>query len=175
MQAAMSNSKAADTLFGSRNLDQEIIVLCIRWYLSYKHSPPGLAELLDERVLLLANASILRWVKRFTRGFVQHGNGTGSLKAKSWDVEVTYFAMLAMEAARLSTATVCAQGVDGQANALRDRKYYRVDGICIKAATRAPVSLGTTGVVQNPCFLRYTDELIRPAFSSRINMECKSV
>jgi hypothetical protein len=31
------------------------------------------------------------------------------------------------------------------------------------------------GVVQNPCFLRYTDELIRPAFSCRINMEYESI
>jgi hypothetical protein len=31
------------------------------------------------------------------------------------------------------------------------------------------------GVVQNPCFLRYIDEPIRPAFSGKINMERKSV
>jgi hypothetical protein len=31
------------------------------------------------------------------------------------------------------------------------------------------------GVVQNACFFRYTDELINPAFSRRINMECESV
>jgi hypothetical protein len=35
--------------------------------------------------------------------------------------------------------------------------------------------MALAGVVQNPRFLRYTDELIRPAFSGRINMECESV
>jgi hypothetical protein len=35
--------------------------------------------------------------------------------------------------------------------------------------------LSFLGVVQNACFLRYTDELIRPAFSGWINTECESV
>jgi hypothetical protein len=41
-----------DGLFKGRHFDQEIIVLCMRWYLRYKLSFRDLAEMMSERGLL---------------------------------------------------------------------------------------------------------------------------
>ena len=50
-----------DKLFKGRHFDQEIIVLCVRWYLRYKLSFRDLAEMMAERGLSLAHTTIMRW------------------------------------------------------------------------------------------------------------------
>jgi transposase-like protein len=49
-----------DGLFKGRHFDQEIIVLCVRWYLRYKLSFRDLAEMMAERGLSLAHTTIMR-------------------------------------------------------------------------------------------------------------------
>jgi len=39
--------KASDAdLFNGRHFDQQVIILCVRWYLGYKLSSRGLAEMM---------------------------------------------------------------------------------------------------------------------------------
>ena len=47
-----------DGLLKGRHFDQEIIVLCVRWYLRYKLSFRDLAEMMAERGLSLAHTTI---------------------------------------------------------------------------------------------------------------------
>ncbi|HTF68289.1 MAG TPA: hypothetical protein VK638_36990 [Edaphobacter sp.] len=42
--------RASETdLFKGRHFDQEVIILCVRWYLSYKLSSRDLAQMMEER------------------------------------------------------------------------------------------------------------------------------
>ena len=51
------------------SFDQEIIVLCVRWYLGYKLSSPDLVQMMAERGIALTHTTILRWVQRFVPEF----------------------------------------------------------------------------------------------------------
>jgi transposase-like protein len=56
-------------LFKGRHFDQEIIVLCVRWYLSFKLSSRDLVRMMAERGVVLAHTTILRWVQRYVPEF----------------------------------------------------------------------------------------------------------
>lgn len=47
-------------LFRGRHFDQEIVVLCVRWYLSFKLSYRDLVSMMGERGIDLAHTTILR-------------------------------------------------------------------------------------------------------------------
>ena len=44
-------------------------MLCVRWYLSYKLSSRDLVNMMDERGMVLAHTTILRWVQRYVPEF----------------------------------------------------------------------------------------------------------
>src|ERR1700722_1959512 len=79
-----------DGHFKGRHFDQEIIVLCVRWYLRYKLSLRDLVEIMAERGLSLAHTTIMRWVKCFTPKFVKCWNRFGIPTGPSWRVDETY-------------------------------------------------------------------------------------
>lgn len=45
----MSKGKGLEGVFNGRHFDQEIIVLCVRWYLRYKISLRDLVEIMAEQ------------------------------------------------------------------------------------------------------------------------------
>ena len=53
-----------EDLFNGRHFDREIVVLCVRWYLSYKLSFRDLVALMRERGVGMAHTTILGWVQR---------------------------------------------------------------------------------------------------------------
>jgi transposase-like protein len=55
-----------EELFKGRHFDQEIVVLCVRWYLSFKLSFRDLVAMMDERGVGLAHTTILRWVQHYS-------------------------------------------------------------------------------------------------------------
>ena len=56
-----------DGTFKGRHFDREVIILCVRWYVSYKLSSRELVEMMGERGIELAHTTILRWVQRYMR------------------------------------------------------------------------------------------------------------
>jgi hypothetical protein len=49
--------RPADTdLFEGRHFDQQVIILCVRWYLGYKLSSRDLVEMMGERGIEVRNA-----------------------------------------------------------------------------------------------------------------------
>ncbi|MCA9466413.1 MAG: IS6 family transposase [Nitrospira sp.] len=46
-----------------------MILLCIRWYVTYKLSYHDLVEMMDERGISLAHTTILRWVQQYIPKF----------------------------------------------------------------------------------------------------------
>ena len=47
----MTKPASAQELFKGRHFDQEIIVLCVRWYLTFKLSSRDLVQMMAERAL----------------------------------------------------------------------------------------------------------------------------
>ena len=58
-----------EELFAGRHFDAEIVVLCVRWYLSFKLSYRDLVSMMSERGIRLAHTTILRWVQHYTPEF----------------------------------------------------------------------------------------------------------
>ena len=52
-----------EELFKGRHFDQEIVVLCVRWYLSFKLRYRDLVAIMGQRGIFLAHSTILRWVQ----------------------------------------------------------------------------------------------------------------
>jgi transposase-like protein len=50
-----------EELFKGRHFDREVVVVNVRWYLSYKLSSRDLVAMMSERGLDLAHTTILRW------------------------------------------------------------------------------------------------------------------
>src|ERR1700756_5246674 len=86
----MTKLKSLKELFGGRHFDRGIIILCVRWYLRYKLSLRDLVEMMAERGLSLAHATILRWVQRYTPEFVKRWNRFATPAGQSWRAEETY-------------------------------------------------------------------------------------
>jgi transposase-like protein len=47
-------------LFKGLHFDREVVILCVRWYVSYKLSSRDLVNMMDERGIELAHTTILR-------------------------------------------------------------------------------------------------------------------
>ena len=65
----MARTGRVEALFKGRQFDQEIIVLCVRWYLRYKLSTRDLVEMMAERRVILVHTTIPRWVQRYVPEF----------------------------------------------------------------------------------------------------------
>src|ERR1700681_3631833 len=70
----MTEPTSAQDLFKGRHFDQEIIVLCVRWYLAFKLSSRDLVQMMAERGIGLAHTTILRWVQRYVPEFEKRWN-----------------------------------------------------------------------------------------------------
>ena len=72
----MTEPTSAQDLFKGRHFDQEIIILCVRWYLTFKLSSRDLVQMMAERGILLAHTTILRWVQRYVPDFEKRWSRT---------------------------------------------------------------------------------------------------
>jgi transposase-like protein len=80
----------AQDLFKGRHFDQEIIILCVRWYLSFKLSSRDLVQMMAERGIALAHTTILRWVQRYVPDFEKRWRRYALPVGDSWRVDETY-------------------------------------------------------------------------------------
>jgi transposase-like protein len=86
----MRRRTAAVDLFKGRHFDREIIVLCVRWYLSFKLSSRDLVQMMSERGIALAHTTILRWVQRYVPEFEKRWNRYARPVNGSWRCDETY-------------------------------------------------------------------------------------
>lgn len=80
----------AGELFKGRHFDQEIVVLCIRWYLSYKLSYRDLVAMMSERGIAMAHTTILRWVQHYSPEFEKRWRRYARPVGVSWRCDETY-------------------------------------------------------------------------------------
>ena len=57
--------KNRPALFRGRHFEDQIIILCVRWYLRYSLSYRDLQELMVERMLSIDHTTVWRWVQRY--------------------------------------------------------------------------------------------------------------
>ncbi len=86
----MEEPSAVGELFKGRHFDNEIIVLCVRWYLTFKLSSRDLVQMMTERGIVLAHTTILRWVQRYVPDFEKRWNHYARPVGGSWRVDETY-------------------------------------------------------------------------------------
>jgi putative transposase len=86
----MSRFVPVEELFAGRHLDAEIVVLCVRWYLSFKLSYRDLVSMMSERGISLAHTTILRWVQHYTPEFGKRWQQYVRPVGGSWWMNETY-------------------------------------------------------------------------------------
>ena len=86
----MSRFVSLAELVKGRHFDQEIVVLCVRWYLSFKLSYRDLVSMMRERGICLAHTTILRWVQHYTPEFVKRWQRYARPIGGSWRMDETY-------------------------------------------------------------------------------------
>src|SRR5215213_10444831 len=80
----------APSLFRGRHFDRAVIILCVRWYITYKLSYRDLVEMMAERCVDLSHTTILRWVQRYVPEFEKRWTRFASPVGSSWRVDETY-------------------------------------------------------------------------------------
>ena len=80
----------AGPLFKGRHFDRDVIVLCVRWYLSFKLSSRDLVQMMSERGIVLAHTTILRWVQRYVPDFEKRWREYARPVGGSWRCDETY-------------------------------------------------------------------------------------
>jgi transposase-like protein len=80
-------------MFRGRHFDQEIILLCVRWYVTYKLSYRDLAAMMLERGISVAPSTIFRWVQRYVPQFEKRWDRFSRPVGCSWRVDETYISV----------------------------------------------------------------------------------
>ena len=58
-----------EDLFKGRHFDEQIIILCVAWYTSFKLSLRDLVIMMADRGISVTHTTILRWVQRYVPEF----------------------------------------------------------------------------------------------------------
>jgi transposase-like protein len=72
----MTRFVPVEELFRGPHFDREIVVLCVRWYLSFKLSYRDLVTIMSERGIDPAHTTVLRWVSTTSRNLKNAGTAT---------------------------------------------------------------------------------------------------
>ena len=76
-------------LFKRCHFDSTLIILCVRWYLTYKLSYRDLVAIMAERNVDVAHTTILRWVQRYVPAFAKRWQRFARAVGTSWRVDET--------------------------------------------------------------------------------------
>lgn len=81
---------ARNPLFSGRRFADEVVTLCVRWYLRFKLSYRDVAEIAWEMGILVAPSTILRWVIRYAEEFARRWRPFERPVGGSWRADETY-------------------------------------------------------------------------------------
>ncbi len=77
-------------LFVKRWFSDDVIILCVRWYLRFRLSYRDIASIAAELGIAVAPSTILRWVVRYTADFVRLWAPFEMAVGRSWRADETY-------------------------------------------------------------------------------------
>ena len=89
----MTKPLPRDVIYLNRQFDAEIIVLCVRWYVTYKLSFRDLVAMMAERGVLVSHTTIMRWVQRYVPEFEKRWGRFARAVGRSWRVDETYISI----------------------------------------------------------------------------------
>src|ERR1700674_4976147 len=89
----MTKPLERDAIYLKRHFDAEIIVLSVRWYITYKLSYRDLAAMMAERAVVVSHTTIMRWVIRYAPEFEKRWSRFSRSIGCSWCVDETYIAI----------------------------------------------------------------------------------
>jgi transposase-like protein len=81
---------ARNPLFSGRRFADEVVTLCVRWYLRFKLSYRDVAEIAWEMGIVVAPSTILRWVIRYAEEFARRWRRFERPVGGSWRADETY-------------------------------------------------------------------------------------
>src|SRR6202521_3395227 len=90
---SMTKRQDRDAIYVKRQFDTEIIVLCVRWYISYRLSYRDLVAMMAERGVSVSHTTIMRWVIRYVPEFEKRWNRFARSIGSSWRVDETYISI----------------------------------------------------------------------------------
>ena len=82
--------KNRPAVFRGRHFADEIIVLCVRWYLRFSLSYRDLEELMAERNLAVDHTTVWRWVQRYAPELSRRVRRELRQTGRSWRADETY-------------------------------------------------------------------------------------
>ncbi|HLQ13522.1 MAG TPA: IS6 family transposase [Steroidobacteraceae bacterium] len=85
----MTNAIVRDPIYRRRKFQPEIIVLCVRWYLTYRLSYRDLSEMMAEQGVIVSHSTILRWVQRYVPEFERRWDRYARHVQPSWRMDET--------------------------------------------------------------------------------------
>src|ERR1700688_4348226 len=115
--------KPRPKLFRGRHFRDEIIVLCVRWYLRYSLSYRDLEELMAERGLSLDHSTAARWVLRYAPELSKRIRRHLRRPGGSWRVDETYVRVA-------GRWTYLYRALDSEGNT-KPQPVSRIAGTCI--------------------------------------------
>jgi transposase-like protein len=83
-------SRVRNSLFAKRWFPDDVIILCVRWYLRFRLSYRDLASIAAELGIAVAPSTILRWVVRYSAEFVRRWDPFELIVGRSWRADETY-------------------------------------------------------------------------------------
>jgi transposase-like protein len=86
----MARFLTVEELFSGRHFDREIVILCVRWYESYKLSYRDLVAMMGERGLTMAHTTIMRWEQHYSPEFQKRWRRFARTVGGSWRMDETY-------------------------------------------------------------------------------------
>jgi len=89
----MTKRQDRDAIYVKRQFDTEIIVLCVRWYITYRLSYRDLVAMMAERGVIISHTTIMRWVIRYVPEFEKRWNRFARSIGSSWRVDETYISI----------------------------------------------------------------------------------
>ena len=89
----MTKRQDRDAIYVKRQFDTEIIVLCVRWYITYRLSYRDLVAMMAERGVLISHTTIMRWVIRYVPEYEKRWNRFARSIGSSWRVDETYISI----------------------------------------------------------------------------------
>ena len=79
-----------DRIFAKRRFADEVILLCVRWYLPFKLSYRDLSRVMYELGIAVAPCTILRWVVRYSIELTHRCQQYQKPVWRSWRADETY-------------------------------------------------------------------------------------
>ncbi|NGN44648.1 IS6 family transposase [Mesorhizobium sp. CGMCC 1.15528] len=77
-------------MFKGRHFDRSVILLCVRWYLTYNLSLRDLEEMMAERGLNVDHSTVHRWVVHFSPQLLERFNRHKRSVGSKWHMDETY-------------------------------------------------------------------------------------